>query len=76
MYIYIYIYGVVKVNPQALGGLRINRIADYEKTLCSVSGCREAVRPSVCLNLANQEQKHLGKVPATQISCPRMTLFW
>ena len=40
----IYIYGVIKVNPQSLGGLRIKRIADYARTLRSVSGSRVKVK--------------------------------
>ena len=48
MYVYIYyihyilyivyiLSGVIKVNPQSLGGLQIKRIADYERTLRSLS---------------------------------------
>ena len=29
--------GVIKVNPQSLGGLQIKRIADYDRTLRSLS---------------------------------------
>ena len=35
--LYEYISGVIKVNPQSLGGLQIKRIADYERTLRSLS---------------------------------------
>ena len=75
MYIYIILYFIwwSKLIPNHYGGLRIKRIADYERTLRSVSDSRVKVKASVRLNTGSFEKytEAAWNVPAF----PRMSLF-
>ena len=57
-----FVVKVINVNPKSLGGLRSKRIADNERTLRSMSGCRVKVKPSVRLNLAKQKQEQAARL--------------
>ena len=79
MYIYIILYFIwwSKLIPNHYGGLRIKRIADYERTLRSVSDSRVKVKASVRLNTGSFEKcmEAAWNAPATENSFPRMRLF-